>query len=256
MSHADELLNLKDKWVLITGASSGVGRETARWLAKLGTHLVLIARNEERLAAVKTEAEGYGVQCQTIAFDLTQLDNLPELVARIEADKLDGVVLNAGTFDCTPLKFSSLETIERLFTTNYNSPVLLLAALLRKKKVRKGGSVVFISSIGVHLGVAGQGLYSGSKAALASTAKNFAYELSSQRIRVNVLTPAMLQTPFVDKDETSFLSKDNLEYDSKGYPMGYGTNEDAARSILYFLSDLSPWTTGSELIIDGGLMCR
>lgn len=256
LTFADQLLNLKDKWVLVTGASQGVGRETAVTLAQLGAHLVLVARSADKLAQVQQLVEATGSQCQVLAWDLAQVETLAELVAQIAPEKLHGVVLNAGQFNNTPAKFVSPQVLRQVFGLNVDSPLVLMAALLRKKRIARQGAVVMVSSLGAHLGIPAQGVYAASKAALTSAARNMAYELAPQGIRVNVVSPGMLDTPFVHRDPNCHLRQEDLERDKAAYPLGYGSNLDVARGIVYLLSDLSQWVTGEELILDGGFRCR
>ena len=138
-----------------------------------------------------------------------------------------------------------------MFRINVFSHIDLVRELVRQKKMNKGASVVFTSSIvGLYCGMAGQTAYGSSKAALAGFAKSLAIELAPRGIRVNTVHPGMIVTPMLDK---LILSQEEYEKDLVNYPLGrYGRPEDVAYSVVFLLSDATAWMTGSQLLIDGG----
>jgi NAD(P)-dependent dehydrogenase (short-subunit alcohol dehydrogenase family) len=248
-----DVFGLKDQWFLITGGSSGLGLETANLLAQFGANLILVARSQEKLAAAKAQLETYGGQCQAITWDLSTIETLPELVKQLEPEKLQGVFLNAAMpSDSNVAKFLKADSLQAMMQTNYQSPIMFTSALLKQRKVAQGGSILFMSSVGAYAGTPGLTSYAGSKSALIGSSKVLARELAPQRIRVNVLAPGMIETPF-STGISGFLSKEIFENDKKRYPLGYGQPIDAAKSALYLLSNQSGWLTGHTLVLDGGL---
>jgi NAD(P)-dependent dehydrogenase (short-subunit alcohol dehydrogenase family) len=243
--------SLKGKTILITGASSGIGRATAVECSKLGAALVITARNAERLNETFLMLDGDG-HLQFIA-DLTDNDSLANLVDFLPA--LDGCVNNAGINRSLPIQFISFPDLNELFGTNTFAPILLTQLLVKKKKLKKGCSVVFTSSIaGVYRSSMANSMYSASKGAINGFMKNAALELASKGVRVNSVNPAMVQTDLLGKGG---ISEEQYQEDMKKYPLQrYGKPEEIAFSIIYLLSDASAWVTGSSLLIDGGITLR
>lgn len=239
--------SLKDKLVLVTGASSGIGRETAIVCSKMGAKIVITGRNEDRLALTLNELEGSGHKA--FAADLANSEQLEELVN--ECPQLDGVVHCAGIGDRTQLKMVREKDIDRVMTTNFNAPVLLQRLLLKKKKVNPSASIVFIASRAPFAPAIGNGLYAASKGAIIAYAKVLGLELASQMIRVNCVCPAMVWTELIERDAAS-MGVDFHETE-KAYPLKrYGQPGDVAKLVVYLLSDASSWMTGSCIDITGG----
>lgn len=243
--------SLEGKTVLVTGASSGIGQAVAIECSKLGAQVIITARNEKRLNETLNQMEGNGHQL--FSCDLSDLEEVRSLVSNIQ--HIDGLVSNAGTNVMAPISFMKEEDIERIFQVNTISPMLLLKEIVKKKKINKGGSVVFTSSMaGVGAGATGNGIYTASKGALSSFVKVAALELAPKRIRVNTVCPGMTETPMI-YDEN--VQDEELKKDMERYPLGrYGNPKDIAWAMIYLLSDASSWVTGTNLIIDGGLTTR
>lgn len=239
--------SLYGKTVLITGASSGIGRQTAIVCSRMGANVVITGRNEERLHATLEQLEGSSHKA--IVADLSDMRQIEYLAS--ECDELDGIVHNAGVGDRTPLKMVREKDIERVMGTNFNAPVLLQRALLKKKKVKPSSSIVFIASRAPFAPSPGNGLYAASKGAIIAYAKVLGLELSSQLIRVNCICPAMVWTELVQKDaEVTGADYNDAE---KLYPLKrYGRPDDIANLTVYLLSDASSWMTGSCIDITGG----
>lgn len=238
---------LKEKTILVTGASSGIGRATAIECSKMGAKVVVTARNEERLKETLDSLEGEGHQM--ICFDLNETDKLDEFVASLPP--IQGLVSNAGTTVIAPVKFIKEDSLKELLQVNTVSPILLLQRLLKKKVLSKGSSVVFTSSMAaLGKGTPGNTMYSASKGAVSAFVQNAALELSSQRIRVNAVCPGTVDTPLI---HSGGITDEQLNEDAKKYPLGYGQPEDIAFGIAYLLSDAAKWVTGTNMIIDGGL---
>lgn len=238
---------LQDKSILVTGASSGIGREIAIQTAALGARVILVGRSVERLKETR-DLMNHGEHLEIIA-DLTDSTQHQSIIT---GRKFDGVVFNAGIVEYAPIRFVSSEKIQKLFDTNFTSAVVLCQQLLKGKHVNKEGSLVFISSISSKLGVAGTALYASSKAALSAFAKVAASEVSSQRIRSNSVSPGIIITPMTGKAET-IRSKEKMDEEEKLYPLGYGSTKDVANLVSFLLSDASKWITGNDIKIDGGL---
>ncbi|MFR3330658.1 MAG: SDR family NAD(P)-dependent oxidoreductase [Odoribacter splanchnicus] len=238
--------SLEGKTILITGASSGIGRCTAIECSKMGATLMITGRNEERLAETYGCLEGEGHL--RFAFDLTQEEAIRSLAESVPA--LDGVFFCAGVTDTTLIKFLNKEKIDRVFDINLVAPMLLTKALVQKKKINKMASLVYMSSMGAEEVTLGLGIYAASKSGLNAMVRAVANELSARKIRANSIMPMMVKTELVDHITT--ISKEELEKDEAKYPLGYGTPQDVAYAAIYLLSDASKWITGSFVKMDGG----
>jgi len=239
---------LTGKRILITGASSGIGRETAIQCAKLGATLVLTGRNEERLRETFNDLDNEGHTI--VVADQTDQVELEQLVD--DVCDLDGVVLCAGQGAVIPFKLSTPERMRPIFDVNYFAPVELLRLLVKKRKLNKAASVVMVASIGgIDAYSIGNGMYGASKAALNSMMKFCALELSPRKVRVNSVCPGMVNTSLIKGGP---LSEDQHKADMQNYPLKrYGEPVDIALGIVYLLSDASSWVTGHSLVIDGGV---
>ena len=246
----NELYNpfsLKSKTILVTGASSGIGRAIAITCSRMGASVYITARSKERLE--ETLALMDGEDNHAIGADLTNEDDLTVLVDSLP--QLDGIVHNAGVGDRTLCKMVKSGDIERVMSLNFNAPVLLQRLLLKKKKVVKGASVVFIASRAPFAPTIGNALYSASKGAVIGYAKVLGLEVAPQKIRVNCICPAMVWTELVARD-AEMTGADYVEA-QKQYPLQrYGQPEDVAYLTIYLLSDASGWMTGSCIDITGG----
>jgi len=238
---------LQGKTVLVTGASSGIGRAVATECSRLGAVLVITGRNAERLDETLAMLDGEGHTA--ITADLTCPEDLDRLVA--EAPELDGLALCSGIGMMLPVQFSTRKKLLDVLDSNFLHPVELLRLLLKKKKVKAGASIIAISSMGgTHFFTIGNGAYGASKAALDAYMKFCARELAPKRIRVNTVLPAMIDTPLIHRGA---VSDEEHAADAATYPLKrYGRPEEVAYAVIYLLSDASAWTTGTSLIVDGG----
>jgi len=239
--------SLEGKTVLVTGAASGIGRATAIQCAQMGGTVILVDLNEQGLQETQRLINSDDTECY--ALDLTDLHKLTEMVESLP--KLDGVASNAGIILSLLAKFSEPNDMERIFKINAFSHINLIQQLIVKKKLNKGASIVFTSSIsGVYSGFIGGTLYGATKSALLGYSKGLAIELAPKGIRVNTIHLGMIETPLT---LGTALSKEVLEEDAKNYLLGrYGKPEEIAYAIVYLLSDATVWMTGSQLLIDGG----
>lgn len=242
---------LAGKTILVTGASSGIGRATAIECSRLGALVIVTARNEKRLKDTfdALEGEGHHMLICDISND-ADIDNLVALLPEIQ-----GVVNNAGFTQLLPVNFIKADVFEQLLRVNTVAPICLMQKLLKKKKLKAGASIVFTSSLaGLGYTTPGNSMYTASKGAISSFIKNAAIELASKQIRVNAVCPGMVNTSILD---CGTVTKEQLQADMKNYPLGrYGEPNEIAWQIINLLSDASKWITGTNVIIDGGYSIR
>ena len=237
--------DLTGKTILVTGASSGIGRQTCISIANMGGKIVASGRNEKRLKETITMLPEDNHKM--VKADLTKTSEIEKMVN--DLDKINGAVHCAGIVKLIPMKFYTKESLREFNEINYEAPVLLTKTLHKKRKILNNSSIIFISSIMSQVGIIGNGLYSGTKGALVAITKVIALELAAKNIRVNCISPGLVKTPLID-DLTTF--KKEIEENIKLHPLGLGTPEDVANACVYFLSDAAKWITGTNLIIDGG----
>lgn len=240
--------SLGGKNILVTGASSGIGKAIALECSRMGARVFITGRNPERLNEVLSSLNS-GTENVPIIADLTTEDGIKAVAEAVES--LDGIVHCAGIGDRTLSRMVREKDIERVMDTNFNAPVLLQRAMLKRKKVKKGASIVFIASRAPFAPTIGNGLYSASKGALIAYSKVLGLELAPQKIRVNCICPAMVWTELIERD-AAMTGVDYHEAE-KSYPLGrYGKPEDIAYLAVYLLSDCSEWMTGSCIDVTGG----
>lgn len=235
---------LEGKTVLVTGASSGIGRAVALDCARAGACVVATGRDAERLAQVVGELPGTGHRA--IPADLSDAQALRALVDA--AGPLDGVVHSAGVRGLSPIRTVSEKFLRQVMGINYDAPVLLTQRLLYRNALRDGASIIFIASIAAHIGTPGVGIYSGSKAALVGTMRCLALEVAKRAMRANCLCPGLVETNLITEDPGWF------EGQKARYPLGIGAPEDVAHACVYLLSDASRKVTGIEFNMDGGVL--
>lgn len=239
--------SLDGKIILVTGASSGIGRGVAIACSKMGAHVILTARNEQRL---KESQHQMASESTSIIADLTSKDDIESLVKSLP--EIDGVVHCAGIGDRTLLKMVRETDIDRVMTCNFKAPVLLQKELLKKKKIKDCASIVFIASRAPFAPSIGNGIYAASKAAIIAYSKVLGLEVAQKKIRVNCICPAMVWTELVERD--AILTGADYHVEEQKYPLKrYGQPEDIANLAIYMLSDASSWMTGSCVDITGGV---
>ncbi|MDP1812046.1 MAG: SDR family oxidoreductase [Sediminibacterium sp.] len=239
--------SLNGKTILVTGASSGIGRAIAIECSKMGAIVVITGRDEHRLNLTYSQLEGNGHLKLVADFKikdelLTLINNLPDI---------DGLVNVAGIVKTLPFQFVNREELMNIFDVNFFAPVLLSQNIIKARKLKNGSSIVFISSIdGTVTTHIGNSMYASSKGAVSAIAKNMALDLAAKKIRVNCVLPGMTETPLINIDD---ITEEQLEADRRLYPLKrFGKPEEVAYAVIYLLSDASSWVTGSNLLIDGG----
>lgn len=250
-----DLLQVKGRSYMVTGAASGIGRATALLLSEMGAKVLLADINEEKLEEVRKECLG---QVDTMVIDLMDADNIKQTVKDKVATfgKLHGFVHCAGIPYIAPLKVVNAEKTERVYKLNTYAAIEL-AKVCSNRQIYAGehGSFVLISSVYGLVGSAANVGYAMSKGAIVAITKSMAMELVNNGIRVNCVAPGFIKTPMADKVDGMM---DN-EYDNRLnalHPMGLGKTEDVANGILFLLSDMSSWMTGAVLNVDGGFTAQ
>ena len=238
---------LENKTILVTGASSGIGKAIAIECAKMGAKVVVTGRNEARLQETHSLLEGD--QPDYIVADLS----VNEDVVRVskELSTLNGLVNCAGLTKVAPFPFATRDSFEEVMNVNFFAPTELTRLLVKSKKIGKGSSIVFISSVsGVYCSAVASSIYSASKGAVNGLVKGIALDLASKGIRVNCVNPGMIDTHIFSEGK---ITQEQLKEDTERYALKrYGKPEEVAYAVIYLLSDASAWTTGSNLLIDGG----
>lgn len=238
--------SLEGKTILVTGASSGIGKATAIECSKMGASLIITGRNEERLQ--NTFLELHGSRHKKVIADLENDEQIGYLADCIEC--VDGVFFSAGITDTTLVKFYSRSKFEKIININLISPALLTKTLLKKKKINKSASLVYMSSYGAEQVEIGLGVYASSKMGLNALVHAIAKENIVKGIRANAIMPMMVKTELLGS--LTSIDSESIKEDEKRYPLGYGKPEDIAYAAIYLLSDASRWVTGSFIKMDGG----
>ena len=242
------------EWILVSGATSGVGLELSKSLIKHGYCVYAIGRDHNKYSSTLfkwSKENSFEQSVNWLTFDFSS----PDCISKIEfkdLPKLSGFVNCAGVLPISPIKLESFENIVNTININLVSPILLTKELLRSARIEKRGSVIFISSIsGLKVGSKGHSLYSASKAGIAGFVLSLANECSSSQIRVNSIAPGILDTPMLLKTK-NLIGEDQFSQYAKQYPLGLGTPLSIIPMIQFLLGDQSAWITGQNFVIDGG----
>lgn len=242
--------SLEGKNILVTGASSGIGRAIAIECSKMGANITITARNKERLNETLKMMKA-SLSHQVINADLSKEEDINVLVDKLPF-KLDGIVHCAGLTIIKPFQHFKDENVNEIMGVNFYAPLFLTRNLLKRKMINKDSSIIFISSIsGVLVSAYGGSIYSASKGAINGLVKGIALELATKSIRVNSINPGMIDTDILS---SGVITEEQLKEDAQKYPLKrYGKPEEVAYAAIYLLSDASKWVTGSNLLIDGGI---
>ena len=245
------MLDFSNKYILITGASSGLGRALSIELDGYGANLVLTGKNKLELQNTLNLLKGKN----NIMFshDLNEISQLPALLEKIFSNKIvyDGFVHCAGIHTFLPLNLLKLDDISAAFHVNVYAPFLIIKEFSKKKNFNPKASIVLISSVMASLGSSSLSVYSSSKAAQLGLVKSLAVELAKKEIRVNSISASLLASKILDKVKTK-TSKNSFHEIENKHLLGLGSYDDVIPSIVHLLSDRSFWITGSNMIVDGG----
>lgn len=250
------IFSLEGKRILVTGASSGIGRSAAQLFSKLGAKLVLIARNEERLRLTLESLDGDGHSI--FMFDLTQTDDIPKLIKQIRQEQgpLSGLFHCAGIEKTVSVKMLNSKYIEPVFQSSIIAALMLTKGICQKGIIDKdSASIVFMSSVAGLNGTSGRSVYSASKAAVDGAMRSLACELADRGVRVNSIAAGAVQTEMMKKMMSELPEKSLDDFDKK-HLLGFGMPTDIANAAAFLLSDAAKWITGTVMVVDGGYSCQ
>jgi NAD(P)-dependent dehydrogenase (short-subunit alcohol dehydrogenase family) len=247
--------SLTNKTILITGASSGIGRQSAITCAQMGARVILLGRNKPRLTEVR---DAITTPTLIYDFDLTDSAGVDKFILSINKKdiKINGVIHSAGISETLPFRSYSMKKLVGIFETNVAGPLELTRKLIKGKVlVNENASIVFISSVMALVGEAGKTSYGMSKGAIDSAVRSLAIEFAPKGIRFNSILPGVVKSPMSDsavyaQSATAYKKIEAL------HPLGIGAPDDVANACIYLLSDASRWVTGSNLVVDGGYTTR
>lgn len=247
---------LSGKKILVTGASSGIGKATALALAQCGADLLLTGRCDIRLAATASLVSEY-VNCKVVTLELTNFEFIAEWV--VDMAKLhgpfDGLFHAAGVALIKPMRLVKQKDVNQVFSPSLFAAAALSTGLLKKGGMRDGGSIVFMSSVAGRAGRQGMGLYSASKAGLDGLSRSLAMELAPRGIRVNSIAAGAIRTEMHAQMELSSSNQAMVEYEMQ-HPLGFGTPVDVSNMVVYLMSDAGRWITGTVVTVDGGYTAK
>ncbi len=250
------MFGLKNKTILITGASSGIGRQCAVSCSNMGAKVILFGRNKERLKETQQllpspEASDY------YSINLTEYENVEKIINTVvqEHGQFDGLINAAGISTTLPLKLIKPEHLSEFYSVNVVSSINLTKLVTKKKNFKEKGSIIFITSIMGIVGEKGKTTYSLTKGALISGARSLAVELASRNIRINTISPGVVETP-MSKNAVYSKDEESLNRIKSLHPLGLGQPEDVASACVFLLSDEAKWITGTNLIVDGGYTAK
>ena len=244
-------IDFDGKWIVLTGASSGIGRAIAVALAACNAKLVLIGRDESTLRGTAESLSG--PEARSLVMDLAETYSVADDLKKelSEVGPVYGLCHCAGVVETRPLTSSKPEVFLRQLGVNLLAGMEIARTVARRDTMEKdGGSLLFLASLYAHVGAPGQTAYCASKGAIASAVRALAVELAPRNIRVNSLSPGFVKTAMTEYDAR--LTQSQLDAIIAKHPLGAGMPEDIARAAVFLLNPANRWTTGADLVIDGG----
>jgi len=241
------------RWVLVSGASSGIGRAIAVALAASGARVVLMGRREDQLQ-VTAQLCGEAAGIEILPLELSNTAAIAPAVADLtkRLGRLYGLCHCAGIVQTLPLAATTTERLQAMLGINLAAGMELARALTRRDTLdERGGSILWMASIYAHVGAPGQVGYCASKGAITAAARAMALELAPRKVRVNCLSPGLVKTPMTEAS-SSRMSEEQWARIAAMHPLGTGQPEDVARAAVFLLDPRNTWITGSDLVIDGG----
>jgi len=251
------LFNVENKVIIVTGASSGIGRQCSITLSQLGAKVILLGRNKERLIETFS-LMGKNENSSFYSIDLTLYDEVNQVIKDIvtKYNKIDGLVNCAGISTTISFNMVKPEKLDMFFQANVYSAINITKIITNRNYFSEnGGSIVFISSVMGVVGEVGKSIYCLTKGALIAGAKALALELAPRKIRVNCISPGVVETP-LSKNAIYSRNEESLKRIKEMHPLGLGQPEDVANACVFLLSDAARWITGTNLIVDGGYLAR
>lgn len=248
----EAFVDFHGKKILVTGASSGIGRAISIELSRRGAGLILLGRDRDRLSetAELLGSADYHIICLDLKEHSAILTKIMELSQDI--GRIYGLCHSAGIEETLPLSSCKPESVKSMLDINVISGIELARAVCRRDVMEEaGGSILFISSISALIGMPGHIAYSASKGAISAAVRSMALELARRKIRVNTLSPGLVRTQMTTTS-LSMLSKQQVKDIEAGFPLGVGSPEDVARAAVFLLAPQNSWITGTDLVIDGG----
>ncbi|HEX2925413.1 MAG TPA: SDR family oxidoreductase [Ruminiclostridium sp.] len=249
-------MDLSGKKVLVTGASSGIGKGIALYLSKVGANIILVARNEEKLKETLSELEPGSHSY--IPFDLHNLNEIERIMENTCSDgkKLDGIVHSAGISHTVPIQYMKMDDLKNMMSINLYAFVELVKHFSKRKYNENGGSIIAISSVSSKAGARGLAGYSATKGALDAAIRSMALELAPKNIRINSIAPGMIRTQMYD-GLINIVNNNDFEAElKKRQIMGVGKPEDVASAAAFLLSDAAGFITGTSMTVDGGYLAH
>lgn len=239
--------------IMVTGASSGIGRATAIFASRLGARLVICGRNSDRLSAVLAELHGSNHVAKI--FDFAQVDQIVSWLKSVcaEVGPLNGLAHCAAVQATRPIQAIDTKFVTEVLTQNLGAALILAQAFRLKACHAPQASLVYVSSSAALRTAPGNVVYAASKGGIVSAVKGLGVELVRDGVRVNAVAPAMVDTP-MSAQFRGVLSEENFQKVIAMHPLGFGRPEDVAASINFLLADTARWITGSVLCVDGGFL--
>jgi NAD(P)-dependent dehydrogenase (short-subunit alcohol dehydrogenase family) len=256
MPESKPFVDFAGRWIVVAGASSGIGRAISVELAQWGARIVLIGRDEARLA--ETAAQLGDAAHHVLALDLSKHELIVPEIQRVrnEIGPIYGMCYSAGIVETRPLAATTVDIVRSQLDVNVIAAIELARAVARRDVMMPdGGSLLFVSSVYGHVGMPGQIGYCGTKGALGAIARAMAIELARRNVRVNCISPGLVFTNMTDR-ALGKLSSDHVERLKAAHPLGAGQPEDVARAAAFMLAPGSRWITGADLVVDGGFTAQ